>query len=1163
MYSSVQLAEKQKEQKFALSVPLRVVEKIIVVTYSNQFKIMENNRSSHGRSLCILKMLRIMKLTTFLMLISFVGVFASETYSQTTKLSLKVEKMSLEKFLIKIENHSEFRFFYSGEIDVKQEVSGEYKNKRITEILDDIKEETGIQYEIMGRQVVLSPVNAKNALTSVQQQKTISGKVTDSSGSPLPGVTVVVEGTMQGTVTDTDGNYSLTGVSENAILHFSFVGMKSQEIDIVNRTEINVVMHADAIGIEEVVAIGYGTVKKSDLTGAVGSVHGEVIADRQSTQVSQALQGTMAGVMVTRSNGAPGATATIRIRGITTISDNDPLVIVDGVPVESINDINPNDIQNISVLKDAASASIYGSRAAAGVILVTTKRANSGELSLDYNFEYGIEKPTELAEYVSATRYMEVVNELRWNDNGNNEGGQYPTYTEDVVNNFAALNAENPDLYPDTDWMGLILKDYAPRQSHSVGITAGSKVIKAKAILSYDKTDGLYAGRNYERLTARFNNDVTINQYVTATIDFYAKRSISNNPSKDPMYYARISAPVYAAEWSNGLVAEGKSGANIYGQIKYGGYKKYWYNQVGGKIALDFSPLEGLKLSAIISPRLNYNKGKEFLKKVEYTDYEDPNTYVGTLQWASTTSLTESRNDNYQITKQFLANYVKSFNGHNFNMMTGYEDYTAFYEQLGAASDQLELSSYPYLDLGNENYLSNDGNAYENAYRSYFGRIMYNYNNKYFLQGNIRYDGSSRFAKDYRWGAFPSFSAGWVISEESFMPDITALSFLKLRASWGALGNERIGSYPYQSTIGFSNALFYQGSNVVSSQTAAQWAYAIENISWETTESFDLGVDAVLLDNRLRVSADYYQKKTKDMLLELEIPDYIGFDNPEQNTGIMDTKGWELELAWNDRIGDFSYSLSANVSDFKSVMGDLGGIEFLGSQVKFEGSEYNEWYGYVSEGLYQSQEEVDNSAVLNSNVSPGDIKYKDISGPDGIPDGIISSDYDRQLLGGSLPRYMYGGNIRLGYKNFDFSMVFQGVGKQNVRMSTMMVQPVYENWGSVQKLIDGNYWSAYNSEEENMSAKYPRLTFNNRSNNYTMSDYWMFNGRYFRLKNMTLGYNIPSIICEKVNINNIRVYGSVSDILSFNKYPEGWDPEVSGSGYPITASYIFGVSVKF
>jgi TonB-linked SusC/RagA family outer membrane protein len=553
------------------------------------------------------------------------------------------------------------------------------------------------------------------------------------------------------------------------------------------------------------------------------------------------------------------------------------------------------------------------------------------------------------------------------------------------------------------------------------------------------------------------------------------------------MYNMLISAPVYAAEWSDGRVAEGKTGNNIYGQIKYGGSRNNWYNQVGGKLSLDFTPFDGFKLSAIVSPNLGFDKAKNFQKTVSYTDWEDPTQVLGTLEWAKSTNLYESRNDNYQVTTQFLANFTKNIREHSFNVLGGYENYYAFYENLGASREQYNLESFPYLDLGPLTYRGNNGNAYENAYQSWFGRVMYNFQSKYFIQGNIRFDASSRFHADYRWGSFPSVSAGWVVTEESFMKDIPVLNYLKLRGSYGNLGNERIGNYPYQSTIAFSDALFHQGSTVVASQTAAQWQYAIRDISWEKTESFDIGFDAGLFDNKLRLTGDYYRKTTKDMLLALEIPDYMGFSNPDQNTGKMETEGWEFEAMYNNRIGQVNYSVGFNISDFKSIMGDLGGTEFLGDQIKIEGSEFNEWYGYISDGLFQTEEEVTTSPKTSASVRPGDVKYKDISGPDGVPDGLISPEYDRVLLGGSLPRYMYGANIRLDYKKFDFSMVIQGVGKQNIRLQGLMVQPLPENWGHIPKILDGNYWSNYNTPDENLTVKYPRMSNTSLGNNFAMS----------------------------------------------------------------------------
>jgi TonB-linked SusC/RagA family outer membrane protein len=1111
------------------------------------------------------KTIRVMKLTLFLSLLTISQLWATETYSQMTKLSLKLEDVKISDVLTAIENHSEFFFLYSPKlIDVERKVNIDVKEEPIKDILPEIFGKD-VKFAVYDRQIILTP-NESPAVLSPLQQQLISGTVTDESGNPMPGVNVKIEGTTLGIITDINGKYSIEKSSDDAVLVFSFIGYITQKASASGKTVIDIKLAQTVRSLEEVVVIGYGTtVQKRDLTGSVSSIQGNSVSERKTIQVSQALQGAMPGLMVTRDNNEPGSAATIRIRGITTIGTSDPLIIVDGVPTDDINNVDPNDVENISVLKDAASASIYGSRAASGVILVTTKRAKSGQLGLEYNMEYGFEKPTELPENVDVVRYLQIVNELRWNDNNNN-ANEYPIYTKDIVDNYLSLNKTNPDLYPNTNWAKLILKDNAPRQSHILSITAGTESIRTRLSVDYDKTDGLYMNKSYERITTRFNNDITINKFLSTSVDFFIKRSISKQPfenSNDIMWWAFVAAPVYAAEWSDGGVGEGKTGENIYPCIKYGGFNNDWNTQLGGKVSIDLKLFKGFKLSAIISPNFGFDKSKLFCKKIEYYAYDDPTLLLGTIGGHTNTDLYENRNDNYNVTGQLLANYIKSFGKHSINMMVGYEDYYAFYENMGASRQQFDLSSFPYLNLGPLGYRDNSGSAWENAYRSYFGRVMYNYKDKYLLQGNIRYDGSSRFNKNYRWGAFPSLSAGWVISEESFIKDNKILPYLKLRGSWGTLGNERIGNYPYQATIAFSNALFYQGSTIISAQTAAQARYAIPDISWETTNTIDFGVDAGFFNNKLRFTGDYYLKKTKDMLLALQIPIYMGFDNPDQNTGIMKTKGWETELGWNDQIGDLKYSVSFNLSDFKSTMGDLGGTEFIGDQIIMKGSEFNEWYGYKSAGLFQTQTEVDNSPKLSASTKPGDVKYKDISGPNGVPDGIISPDYDRTLLGGSLPRYLFGGNIRLDYKNFDFLIVFQGVGKQNARLSDVMVQPIANNWGAIPKILDGNYYSNYNTAEKNLTVKYPRMSWSNLATNYAMSDYWLFNGAYARLKNITIGYNIPEAFTQKLKIQSLRVYSSISDLFSINSYPKGWDPEVATTGYPITTSFIFGLSVKF
>lgn len=1034
---------------------------------------------------------------------------------------------------------------------------GELKNEK------KVNEKAGSGLQIPSR-TVIKMIDRNQLLAEKDLQ--LRGKVTDENGEGLPGVSILIKGTQRGTTTNEAGDFDLSVPDNGAVLVFSFVGFLSREVQVGSQTEILVELQSDRKALEEVIVVGYGVQKKQDLTGAVGSVKGEDVAGRRAVQVSQALQGQMAGVTVTRGGNAPGSGSTIRIRGITSIGSSDPLIIVDGVPVNSINDVNPNDVEEISVLKDAASASIYGSRAAAGVVLITTKRAKEGLLNLDYNFSIGMEKATRLPDYVDAVRYMEMTNELRWNDNGNNND-EHPIYSEDMVRNYLSLNRENPDLYPITDWVGLILNRNAPRQSHTLNVSGGAGALKTKASIGYDKIGALYEGRNFDRATIRVNNDIKINNFLSAHIDLNYLKSNDNQPHINPIFYTLISAPVYAAQWSDGRIGAGKTGNNIYGSLKEGGFRDAKRQNLGGRIALDFKPIKDLTLTGVFAPNLVMNSQKAFRKRVPYYTWNNPDVFEGVIEFNLSTLLEETRSDYEQYTTQFLANYNKEIGKHNLGVLGGYENFYSTSESLGASRNHYTLTSFPYLNQGPLEFRDNSGSAWESAYRSVFGRIMYNYDEKYYLQANVRRDGSSRFHQDYRWGTFPSISAGWVLSRESFINDGGALSFLKIRASWGNLGNERIGNYPYQATISFGNALFRRGDNVSSEPTAAQAGYAIQNISWEKTESYDFGVDANFFSNRLAITADYFVKTTKDMLLNLEIPSFLGYSNPSQNAGIMKSKGWEFQAGWQDQVGALKYGVSFNLSDIRSRMGSLGGTQFLGDKIKRQGSEFDEWYGYVSDGLFQTDEQVANSPKINANVRPGDVRYLDVSGPDGVPDGRITPDYDRVLLGGSLPRMLFGGNIRLGYKGLSLNLAFQGVGKQNSRIDPIMVTALHTNWGSIPAILDGAHWSHYNTPEQNMGAKYPRLSRIQETTNMAMSDYWLFNGAYFRIKNLTLGYDLPVSFTEKIKLKGINTFLSVSDFFTLTRYPKGWDPETASAGtaigYPITTQLLLGVAVKF
>lgn len=1130
-------------------------------------------KKNNDRDCCVpllRKTIRIMKITTLFSLAVACCISAS-TYAQDYKVSIKKNNASIIEILKEIEKNSEFTFFFNdNHVNVNKKVSVNAKNVTLDEVLTQIFNNTGYNYQIIDRQVLIKASTEPNQATNAAQQKTkiVSGVINDETGLPVIGANVVEKGTTNGTITDAEGRFSLN-VASDATLVITYIGYVTSEIPVIGKNSVTITLREDTEVLDEVIVVGYGTMKKKDLTGSVAAIKGDDLAARKTTQLSTALQGAIAGVTVTRDNNAPGAAAgSIRVRGITTIGDTSPLVIIDGVP-GSINDVNPNDVESMSVLKDAASSSIYGSRAAAGVILITTKRAQEKSLSIDYNFEYGLEIPTKQPKYVGVKRFLETTNELRYNDN--KSGGWNQAYSDDDINNWEKYHQTNPDKYPMTDWVGMILKGSAPRQTHTISVAGGSKTVKSNASFVYDKVDGLYADRDYERFMIRANNDFTVNKYLGATLDFNFKRTKNHQPYYSPFSDMRLAPMIYPAVWANGEYASGKNGNNPYAVVNSGGFKDEWYNQMGGRAAINITPLEGLKISGVIAPNYTFEKKKHFRKAVPYSLENDPNMIGGYMEGYNTTKLSEERNDSYNITIQGIVNYMKTFGKHDLNLMAGYETYYSSGENLGASRDQYELSNFPYLNVGPLDLRDNSGSATELSYRSWFGRVAYSFDNRYLFQANIRYDGSSRFHSDYRWGVFPSFSAGWVLSEEAFMEnaDINWLSFLKLRASYGTLGNERITDkdgnalyYPYQAFINFSDVLFYQNGTVVPELSAAQWAYAVENISWETTSSVDIGLDANFFNNRLRFTADYYNKQTKDMLLALEIPDYVGFDNPQRNTGKMYTNGYDIELAWNDRIGDLTYGISANFSDFVSKMGDLGGTEFLGDQVKLKDSEFNEWYGYLSDGLMLTEEDL-KGPKLNDNVQLGDVKYKDISGPDGVPDGKISPEYDRVLLGGSLPRFQYGGTLNLGYKGFDFSVAIQGVGRRNTRLSSAMVQPLQANWGNTPAIIDGKYWSEKNTEAQNAEAIYPRLTYSNNSINYAMSDFWLFNGRYFRLKNLTLGYTLPAEWTEKVMIKQTRIYVAANDLFCISKYPKGWDPEMGSSAYPITTSVLFGLSVKF
>lgn len=1081
-------------------------------------------------------------------------------------LNLRFQNVTVRKAMTELKQRTGYSFVYEGtDLNTKKKVT--VNAQSVNEAVKQILQGQDATYEIQDKSIIIRRQDPGSGSGPTRQQTyqqpggkmiTASGRVVDEKGEPIIGATVMEKGTKNGTVTDLDGKYSLK-VSEGSNLEISYIGYQNSLERAGGNKNITLIENTKALN--EVVVIGYGTARKGDLTGSVSSFNGDDLKMQNSPQLSTQLQGQISGLQITRSTGDPANGSTIRVRGITTMSTNDPLVIVDGVP-GNIDDVASEDVQDLQVLKDAASAAIYGSRAAAGVILITTKRAKSDKFSMTYNTEYGIDKATEKPTFANAIEWMQGYNELAYNDGAST---MYSIYSEDQINNYSTNHISDPDNFPDTNWMKLGLKKSANHERHSFTLSGGTNKLKTIFSLNYYKANALYNNKNYEKFNIRTNNDYNINNWIHAVADINLIYNLSDTPQtyfSSVLNSLMVCSPMYNAYWSDGSFAAGKDGDNPLAAYALGG-KVYNRNyQLRGKLQVNITPIKNFTFTAVASPDFYFVKGKSH--RIGYSVRQLSGEYISGTGFSST-SESETRNDSHSLTMQFYANYNILLNQHSVNAMIGYEDYSYFWENESAQRTNYSLNNFPYLDMGPADYQYNSGTAGHNAYRSVFGRIMYSWADRYLFQANVRSDGSSRFAKGHRWGTFPSCSAGWVVSEEPwFKKKAGIIDYLKLRGSIGKLGNERIGSeFPYQALLTFGtnylpNSLTGE-SDVV--QTAYQVNYAFNDITWETTTTYDIGTDLYLLNNRLRFTYDWYYKETRNMLLEVGFPSYFGYNSPENNVAKMFTKGFDAELSWNDHFGDFKYGISVNLSDYCSKMGYMADKQVISSNnITEEGSYYQEWYAYKSKGVILNDAAMydvngNKIAVLTTNDKPGCIQYIDINN-----DGKITAD-DKVKLGNSLPEYLYGGSIWSEWKGFDFNLSFQGVGYQKCLWTWPDTPFEYQAYSCPSILIK-NHWSPYATDTENAKAKYPMLS-SNYTNIYAASDFYLFNGAYMRIKNISLGYTIPQEITKKFFINKFRIYLSVNDLPAFSHYPKGYDPEWNRNGDLIMTSYMFGLNLSF
>ena len=1101
------------------------------------------------------KLLLSMKLTVLLFLAGFLGATAS-SYSQQTRFDMKFENIAIREVFNFLKSRSDLQFFYSNDdFDVNAKVNLNLENATVDDIMKQILKSSDVDYKIVDNAVIISRADMKWSFGNVQQSKVISGKVSDSSGYPLPGVTILIKGTNQGTITDANGSFSLKGIHENAVLVFSFVGMKTMEIPVEKQMTIDVTMQDDAIGLNEVVAVGYGTQKKVNLTGSVQNVTGEDLVKRSASNTSVALQGLAPGVSVVTSSGRPGYDgAGIKIRGAGSLnSSSNPLILIDGVE-GYMNFIDMNTIESISVLKDAASASIYGSRASNGVILITTKRAKSGGMQVSYNGYAGFNTPTELPDPVNAVEYMEAINLANIN------AGANQTYSDELINEYRTLGADNLNRY-ETDWRKEIIKNKALTHNHSVSVSGGSGDVSIFANAAYYSQDGNISHNSYDRMTLRMNTDAKLNRWMKIGTDVNIRQSRTISPALDTpesiINKATTFVPIFSGINSDGTWGYGQNGDNPIASAKASGTNTATSPELGVKGFIIMNPFKGLELTGSYSSNRLETKSDYFVKPYDTYEY---GIYKTTYP-ASGTSKYEGWSQTISNEFNFQTQYEKQIKNHYLKALGGIQTSEKKGRSFNATRTGFNFDGFEDLDNGDISTASNAGSHWNWTMLSFYSRINYSFKERYLFELNGRWDASSRFMKDQRWGFFPSASIGWRVSEESFFKLLNLpVNNLKVRGSYGTLGNQEVNSYyPFASSISTGYGYWF---DEILGTGATQTQVANEKISWEKSSQFNAGLDGDLWDSKLSFSFDYYVRYIDDMLQQFPIPLYVGLSSPWENAGSMRNNGWDFSLTWRDKIGDFAYHLTANVSDVRNTVTNLYGKEYVGTMITREGDPLNSWYGYLSDGYFQNAEEIENSPVYGSktNVKPGYIKYKDISGKEGIPDGVVD-DYDRTILGNPSPRFEYSLNMGAEWKRFDFTVFLQGVGKKEIYYSGYGARPFYIGRSIFRSQLDN--WT-----ENNRNAQFPLLLIDGTGSNPNniISDFWVKSGAYLRIKNVVIGYSLPESLTRRYSVQHVRLYAGAQNLFTFSDAYKGYDPENSvdsGSFYPLMQTYTFGVDIRF
>ena len=1109
----------------------------------------------------------IMRLFLFLMILGVLHSTAS--VSQTKRFNLNERNISVKDALKLIEEQSGYRFFYEENmLDVDKKLNISISNDNIEEVLDQLLGQTGIEYKLMDNNFVVlkSESEGNRGLFGSQQQGSVSGKVTDSSGTPLPGVTAVIKGTSHGTITDANGAYSVSNVPANATLVFSFVGMRTQEIPVSGKALINVSMEEETVGIEEVVAIGYGTVKKSELSSSIATVSNTDIAKTPIRSLEQALQGNAAGVLIVNASGEPGGDIAIRIRGGSSLNaDNEPLVVIDGYPLDNsaLSMISPNDIQSMEILKDASATAIYGSRGANGVIMVTTKNGVAGKTKIDIQNNVQIAQPR---------RFIPML-----------DGPQFKQYDEISRYVYGQLPGTfRPDTVQNVDYMKQLFKDYAVSKDLSLQVSGGS--MQTNYILSANYLDqkGLIYHSGFERYSFMGKLNTSISSKVKLSVGFntsYSRKDQIGGGDSGATYRTLTLRPDggMRGKFENGLFIDEETGevlssnSEISKSLETSNKSKVFRTQLTG--SLDWSISKDLILT--VRGGFNYDSKPGYL-------YTPRFIYLTQANVDKNNKATRSYSSTFSWNNENTLTYSKTiYNKHNLNLMLGQSWEGRTNESFSSTVRSFEVDNFSWNNLGAGLIVENPKSSlYENYMVSFFGRTLYNYDSRYFLTFTMRADGSSRFGEDSKFGYFPSASLAWRIKNEQFFKKLNVFSDLKLRLSYGLTGNDKIGEYKSLTTLESASSII--GGNVIGGFVTSTMGN--EDLKWERTEQTNVGLDVGLWRGRITMAADYYNKKTNDLLYSKKLPLTTGYKSVVSNVGTIKNSGLELELTSKNLVGKFSWTTSLNLGYNKSKVVDLGGddnlsLYYLGGNVKSDltflmiGQPLGTFLGYQLDGVFEDWNDVYSPGSTWAETSlptqPGMWKYVDQNN-----DGKINND-DRVVLGHAQPDLIGGLTNTFSYKNFDLTIFINGVYGNSVINTNRTKIEEYRGGSNNQVTLVMDGWRPVNPETGDpgyTDASRPVATYSKAYVNLVNSA-WVEDGSYLRLKTLTLGYNLSNNVTNRIKLRSCRVFVTGINLITLTRY-SGFDPENSSSqgtdntrmgidlsSYPASRIYTIGLNI--